>query len=70
MRHDFGCLKYIELGCKRAGIGWIGMLCHTQWGEKVSEGEILTTDKRTYVWSCPSCIYTQIFIPKRTGFHL
>ena len=42
MRHDFGCLKYIELGCKRAGLGWIGMLCHTQWGEKDSEGEILT----------------------------
>ena len=41
MRHDFGCLKYIELGCKRAGLGWIGMLCHTQWGEIVSELEML-----------------------------
>ena len=27
-----------------------------------------TTDKRTDVWSRPSCIYTQIFSPKKTGF--
>ena len=26
------------------------------------------TDKRTDVWSRPSCIYTQIFSPKKTGF--
>jgi hypothetical protein len=25
------------------------------------------TDKRTDVWSWPSCIYTQIFSPKKTG---
>ena len=28
----------------------------------------LITDKRTDVWSRPSCIYTQIFSPKKTGF--
>ena len=28
----------------------------------------MTTDKRTDVWSRPSCIYTQIFSPKKTGF--
>ena len=27
-----------------------------------------TTDKRTDVWSRPSCIYTQIFSPKKTVF--
>jgi hypothetical protein len=27
-----------------------------------------TTDKRTDFWSRPSCIYTQIFSPKKTGF--
>ena len=27
-----------------------------------------STDKRTDVWSRPSCIYTQIFSPKKTGF--
>ena len=26
------------------------------------------TDKRRDVWSRPSCIYTQIFSPKKTGF--
>ena len=29
---------------------------------------IRTTDKRTDVWSQPSCIYTQIFSAKKTGF--
>ena len=28
------------------------------------------TDKRTDVWSRPSCIYTQILSPKKTGFPL
>ena len=27
-------------------------------------------DKRTNVWSRPSCIYTQIFRPKKTGFSI
>ena len=26
------------------------------------------TDKRTDIWSQPSCIHTQIFNPKKTGF--
>ena len=29
---------------------------------------ISTADRRTDVWSRPSCIYTQIFSPKKTGF--
>ena len=29
-----------------------------------------TTDKRTDVWSGPSCIYTQIFSPNKTWFFL
>ena len=29
---------------------------------------LMATDKRTDVWSRPSCIYTQIFSPKKTGF--
>ena len=29
-----------------------------------------TTDKRTDVWSRPSCIYTQIFSPKKMFFSL
>ena len=33
-----------------------------------SEIQVFTTDKRTDVWSRPSCIYTQIFSPKKTGF--
>ena len=28
----------------------------------------MTTDKRTDVWYRPSCIYTQTFSPKKTGF--
>ena len=28
------------------------------------------TDKRTDVWSQPTCIYTKIFSPKKTGFSL
>ena len=30
--------------------------------------EMSITDKRTDVWSRPSCIYTQIFSPIKTGF--
>ena len=30
----------------------------------------LSTDKRTDVWSRPSCIYTQIFSPKKNWFFL
>ena len=32
--------------------------------------QVATTDKRTDVWSRPSCIYTQIFSPKKTGLSL
>ena len=33
-----------------------------------AEGTILPTDKRTDVWSRPSCIYAQILALKKTGF--
>ena len=33
-----------------------------------SIGQGGTTDKRTDVWSRPSCIYTQIFSPKKLVF--
>ena len=48
-------------------------LCHTHF-EKVGKfqrsvfNRIITTDKRTDVWSRPSCIYTQISSPKKSWF--
>ena len=44
-------------------IGYWKIFCHlTQFGN------VYLTDKRTDVWSRPSCIYTQIFSPKKPGF--
>ena len=34
----------------------------------LTDRDIDITDKRTDVWSRPSCIYTQIFSPKKTVF--
>ena len=49
----------------------------TQWRHKSNKSENLgqygrqnITDKRTDVWSRPSCIYTQIFSPKKVVFHV
>ena len=33
----------------------------------VAGDQVSPTDKRKDVWSRPSCIYTQIFSPKKTG---
>ena len=34
----------------------------------VAGDQVSPTDKRKDVWSRPSCIYAQIFSPKKTGF--
>jgi hypothetical protein len=48
---------------------WLEQMFQEYNRPKCTFGNVLkTTDKRTDVWSRPSCIYTKNFSPKKTGF--